>query len=279
MRHGPASGKGFTLLELLVVVAIIAVVGAGVSVFYGKEHTARSKRQMTLHEMGQIRQAFRQFYADNEALLLRELTTPEGATLPTAAFRNSFDAGPDSGSRLYGALEFFERFGLWPLMQPAVAGLATNDFTVFRSADILTGEGWRGPYLNVPSRTACVPDDADGDGLDELVTAGPADAPVFPQMASRYGGIYRVLYFEHCEDEGDPSEPVYRRLLLVCAEDDLTFDSSAELLPFTGNRRGGGGAGPAPYPLDLATGSAERHDEARGLFFAELLNLDTWRNN
>ena len=259
---------GFTLVELLVVIAIIAVIGTGISAYYGKEHAARAKRQMTLHEMNQIKQAFQQFHGDNETLLLQGLATPDGDTLPTAFFTSSFsvDAGAARDTRLFGSIEFFERFGLWPLMQPSIAGLSTNDFTAFPRPNLLTGEGWQGPYLDAPSRIACIPDAADG-----LVAAAAADFPVFPQMANRYNGIYRVIYYEHCEDDSDTAEPIYRRLLLVCSES-VDFDTFSELLQFTGNRRSGVSA----YPLDPASGTIAAYDESRGLYFAELLNMDAW---
>ena len=59
--------KGFTLIELLVTVAIIAVIGAGVAVYYGRDLVDNARREMTLHEMGQIRDAFQRFYSDNAA--------------------------------------------------------------------------------------------------------------------------------------------------------------------------------------------------------------------
>lgn len=267
--------KGFTLVELLVVVAIIAIIGTGISVTYGKEHAERAKRQMTIHEMGQIKKAFQQFYADNEIQIFQGLNLPDSETekFPTVQFANELTEGIASNEmRLYGALEFFERLGLWPLMQPAIAGIETNKFVVFQKPDILTGEGWQGPYMDVPSRVAC---GRNGDGDLVMLSADPAvAAPHYPQMANRYKGIYRVLYFEHCVDDSDDSEPVYRRLLLICAENETAYDSSAELLPLTGNRRGGN-SGDA-YPLDLDTGSVERYDADTGLFITELLNLDKW---
>ena len=138
MRYFPASSKGFTLVELLVVVAIIAVIGTGISVFYGKEHSERAKRHMTIHEMGQIKKAFQQFYADNETQLFRDLALAKDTEdLPTATFIDSaLVALPEK--RLYATLEFFEQFGLWPLMQPAIAGVTTNDFIAFQKPDILT---------------------------------------------------------------------------------------------------------------------------------------------
>ena len=274
----PRPRRGFTLVELLVVIAIVAVVGAGVAVTYGRDVVVQARRQMTLAEMGRIRDAFARFHADNAPRLLAGLHAPDDAeAFPSAAFRATFREPPAEGDRTYGMVEFFERYGLWPLLQPSVAEdgerLEDADFVVFGDPDPLTGEGWQGPYADAPSRVACVADGAYG----TLVPAGenPSD-PVFPQIATRWDGFYRVLYLEHCEEETDLTQPVYRRLFLVCAENPEDWDDfdDEELGALTGNRRLGDGSG----PLDLATGALRQRDESRGLTFIELLNLDIWRN-
>ena len=138
--------KGFTLIELLVVVAIIAVIGAGVAVMYGREVVDDAKKQMTLHEMGQIRDAFQRFWADNAAQMMDGLTVPGSATpMPTADFAfiagdtQTFNASmpADDPQRLYGALEFFERYGLWMLFQKSVGDLSagTRENQIFLSAN------------------------------------------------------------------------------------------------------------------------------------------------
>ena len=277
----PRPRRGFTLVELLVVIAIVAVVGAGVAVTYGRNVVVQARRQTTLHEMGQLRDAFARFHADNAPRLLAGLHAPNDNSeiFPSADFLATFTGGdrPAEGDRTYGMVEFFERYGLWPLLQPSVAEdgerLEDADFVVFGDPDPLTGEGWQGPYADAPSRVACVADGAYG----TLVPAGenPSD-PVFPQIATRWDGFYRVLYLEHCEEETDLTQPVYRRLFLVCAENPEDWDDfdDEELGALTGNRRLGDGSG----PLDLATGALRQRDESRGLTFIELLNLDIWRN-
>ena len=270
--------RGFTLVELLVVIAIVAVVGAGVAVTYGRNVVVQARRQTTLHEMGQLRDAFARFHADNAPRLLTGLHAPNANEIfPSSDFRSTFNGDrPAEDDRTYGMIEFFERYGLWPLLQPSVSEdgdrLEDDEFVVFGAPDPLTGEGWQGPYADAPSRVACVADDAYG----TLVPAGenPSD-PVFPQIATRWDGFYRVLYLEHCEDESDLTQPIYRRLFLVCAENPEDWDEfTDELGALTGNRRLGTDSG----PLDLATGALRQRDESRGLTFIELLNLDIWRN-
>ena len=275
------SRRGFTLVELLVVIAIVAVVGAGVAVTYGRDVVENARRRLTLHEMGQIRDAFARFHADNAPRLLAGLHAPNDAEIfPSADFLATFTGGdrPAEDDRTYGMVEFFERYGLWPLLQPSVSEddtrLEDTDFVVFGAPSPLTGEGWQGPYADAPSRVACVADGAYG----ALTPAedGATD-PLFPQIATRYGAnaFYRVLYLEHCEDEADLTQPVYRRLFLVCAERPEEWDEfdAAELGALTGNRRLGTDSG----PLDLATGALRQRDATRGLTFVELLNLDIWR--
>ena len=273
--------RGFTLVELLVVIAIVAVVGAGVAVTYGRDVVDNARRRMTLHEMGRIRDAFARFHADNAPRLLAGLHAPDDSeAFPSDAFRGTFHGGdrPTEGDRTYGMIEFFERYGLWPLLQPSVSEdgdrLENADFIVFEGPSALTGEGWQGPYADAPGRVACVADGAYG-------TLTPAEEgetdPLFPQIATRYGanGFYRVLYLEHCEDEADLTQPIYRRLFLVCADHPEDWDAftADELGALTGNRRYGADSG----PLDLATGALRQRDAARGLTFVELLNLDIWR--
>ena len=304
--------KGFTLIELLVTVSIVAVVGAGVAVYYGREVVDNARRQMTLHEMDEIRVSFIRFYSDNASQLMDGLTVADSATeLPADFASSSRFVASDSQTyrtptesdpqRLYGMLEFFERYGLWPLLQKSVGDIASGVRKVqvfhavsdggkyeFKSSFAMTGEGWRGPYLSSPSRIDCVPNSSDGYLLEAVVPNGaerirlgdgaaiPDSAVRFPQPATRYddnnGGFYRVVYFEHCPDES-AGRPVYRRLLLMAAEKPLDYDTEAEIARFRGNRRYDGSD--AAPPIDLATGAVTTYDAAHGVFFLELLNFDT----
>ncbi len=302
--------KAFTLIELLVVVAIVAVIGAGVAVMYGREVVDDAKKQMTIHEMGQIRDAFNRFWVDNSAQMMGGMTT--AGTSPTdlpSAFE--FAAGdsqtytaptPSEPQRLYGVMQFFERYGLWPLMQKAVFG---KDSTIrhqifqisaegnrryeFMPPSPITGNGWRGPYLNSVSASECVLNStASGGNIVEAVlnssgiTSGAAVADTevrFPQPATKYdnranGGIYRVFCYEHCANEYE-GQPIYRRLILMAAMDPLKYDTWDEIKVFAGNRRYSSASG---APLNLETGAIDAYDETHGVFFMELLNFDTvWR--
>ena len=116
--------RGFTLVELLVVITILAVVGAGVAVTYGRSVVVQARRQTTLHEMGQLRDAFARFHADNAPRLLAGLHAPNDSEIfPSGDFLGTFRSGdrPAEDDRTYGMLEFFERYGLWPLLQPSVS--------------------------------------------------------------------------------------------------------------------------------------------------------------
>jgi prepilin-type N-terminal cleavage/methylation domain-containing protein len=298
--------KGFTLIELLVVVAIIAVIGAGVAVTYGRTLVDDAKKQMTLHEMGQIRDAFQRFWADNASQMMDGLTVPgSAAPMPTADFAfiagdtQTFNASlsADDPQRLYGALEFLERYGLWMLFQKSVGDLSsgTRENQIFLSTDEaskyefhspspLTGNGWRGPYISTAQRVDCVAA-ASGGGVPEAVlqkkravsSAAVADGELrFPQPKTKYddgnGGFYRVVYIEHCAEER-AGQPIFRRLLLIAAQDPRLFDEEAEIARFRGNRRYSGAD--AATPIDTATGAVTTYDETRGVFFLELLNFDT----
>ncbi len=283
----PSSGRaGFTLIELLVVVAIVAVVGAGVAVTYGHDLVTRARRQVTVREMGGIRDAFARFYADCQPRLLAGLHAPKDSEIfPSGDFLGTFRSGdtPTTGDRTYGMVEFYERYGLWPLLQPSVSEddtrLEDADFVVFGGFDPVTGEGWQGPYLSAGTVAAQTGD-----------FYGESSGVVLPQPATRHEGLYRVVYYEHCNDADDLAEPVYRRLFLVCAEEPAkwqTFtvegsgDERTGLGLLTGNRRMGernSGDARYGYPLNLTTGALERtYDPSTGLYVVELLNLDLWR--
>lgn len=304
--------RAFTLIELLTTVAIVAVVSAGVAVYYGREVVDSARRQMTLHEMEEIREAFLRFYSDNAGQLMDGLTVADSATdLPEDFASSSRFVAPDSQTyrppaaddpqRLYGMFEFFERYGLWPLFQKSVGDLAGGARQVqvfkasyeggkyeFKSQSAMAGEGWRGPYLTASARVDCVPNAADGYLLEAVVRNGterirlgdgasmPDSTVRFPQPATKYddgnGGFYRVVYFEHCPDES-AGRPVYRRLLLMAAERPLDCDTEAEIARFRGNRRYSGSD--AAPPVDAATGAVAPYDAAHGVFFQELLNFDT----
>ncbi len=304
--------KGFTLIELLIVVAIIAIVGANVAVTYGRQVVDDARRQMTIHEMGQIRDAFRRFWTDNYPQMLGGMTTVYyGDLLPNSDFEfAALDAQtysrsrPSGGQRLYGVLQFFERYGLWPLFQRAVYresdGARIQVFSAaegdrryeFVGPSSMSGGGWKGPYLGAESIVECVLNAAGGNVVEPVAADSSSgkkgmvsgrtisDADVrLPQPRTRYDdgvgdGIYRVFYFEHCDSEY-AGQPIYRRLVLMAAMDPASFDTWDEIRVFAGNRRWSGADG---APLDASSGAISEFDAERGVFFMELLNLDTvWK--
>jgi len=304
--------KGFTLIELLVVVAIIAVIGAGVAVTYGRQVVDEARQQMTIHEMGQIRDAFQRFYADNSDQLLNGLTVADSATvLPTADF--AFLAASDNQTykgysstrpqRIYGMFEFFERYGLWPLFQKSVGDLAGGarevqifDTTIdagkyeFADPSPAAGTGWHGPYLSSSERVDCVPHATDTYILEATIynknesqykrlsdDSVVSDGEVrFPQPATKYndsdGGFYRIVYFEHCPYES-AGQPIYRRLLLIASEQPSNLNTEQSIARFRGNRRYSGSD--AVLPIEVTTGAVKSYDSSTGVFFMELLNFDT----
>lgn len=263
-RHG-----AFTLVELLVVLAIIAVVGSGIAVTYGRKNVEEAKARMTLHEMGEIKKAFLNFENDNYRRLRRPLEDHLGNALPHPAYAASFAAGHVADSQLEARMQLYETYGLWFLMLPKVYNVGADaqdadgqGFPDFGAYDGLAGEGWNGPYLDVTSRSAWT-----------------YDGVAFPQIADKYDGravvdgnptdVYRLLYFEHSEAPGDAAFPVYRRLLLVAPRDNAGFDTHAELLAETGGSLRGGGRG----RLNLQSGAFE-NNESSPYFVLELINLD-----
>jgi len=266
--------RAFTLLELLVVLAILAVVSTGIAVTYGRKNIDESKDKMALHEMHEIKKAFLQFESDNYRRLREDLVDHTGTDLPTAEFESQFETFHIDDDRLEGRMEFYETYGLWFLILPKIsdADLPENRldsdidsrFPVFENYNGITGEGWNGPYLDVPIREAWTLDDVE-----------------FPQIADKHGGIvdtddnplgvYRMLYYEHREILDGTRDLIYRRLLLIAPRgnterDELTSD---ELLLETGNLRGGLDQG----RLDLDTGAFINEDDSP-FFILELLNMD-----
>lgn len=304
--------KAFTLIELLVVVAIIAVIGAGVAVMYGREVVDDARKQMTIHEMGQIRDAFNRFWADNSTQMMGGMTVANYNTLLPDASTFEFAASDDKtysssksaeSQRLYGVLQSFERHGLWPLLQKSVhrkdddtqiqifySSLDNRKYE-FKVPSPVTGEGWRGPYLNSVSCQECVLNGnlvevvaANGNSAESRIgiTSGRTIDKTevrFPQPKTKYddggnGGIYRIVYYEHCATK-ETGMPIYRRLLLMAAMEPLQYDTWDEIKVFAGNRRYSSANG---MPLNLETGAIDAYDAKRGVFFMELLNFDTvWR--
>lgn len=281
-QNRPTFSRAFTLLELLVVLAILAVIATGIATTYGRKNIDESKDKMSLHEMREIKTAFLQFEIDNCQRLRQEFADHTGTELPTAAFEGGFESGHVDNDDLEGLMEFYETYGLWFLLQqkiskvPAAALDLDGDyaFPIFADYDGLSSEGWNGPYIDAILREAWT---FSGPGL-------PADGLHFPQIANKHGGVtitdanlvkplgvYRLLYYEHCEDVADVTETIYRRLLLVAPRGDVDWDelTDDELLLETGNLRGGSDEG----RLNRSTGSFTNTDNDP-FFILELKNLD-----
>jgi len=275
--------RAFTLLELLVVLAILAVIATGIAGTYGRKNIDEAKDKMTLHEMREIKKAFLQFESENYRRLREEFVDHEGATLPSASFENTFTNDHIDDELVERQMEFYETYGLWFLMLPSISGIDENtddsdeadEFPVFKEYQALTCEGWKGPYLDATIR--------------EAWNLGTSANPIyFPQVANKYGGlndidgnalgVYRLLYYEHCEDIADVNETIFRRLLLVAPRgnsdwDELTDD---ELLLESGNLRGGNGrtdGRPEEGRLNLDTRAFSNADDDP-FFILELKNMD-----
>ncbi len=279
---GLPSKRAFTLLELLVVLAILVVIATSIAGTYGRKNIEEAKYKMTLHEMQEIKKAFLRFESDNFRRLKEGFVDHEGNALPSSDFTNTFTAGHIDDEQVEMLMEFYETYGLWFLMVPSISGIVENtvdsddsdEFLAFKDYQALLCEGWEGPYLEAPIREA----------WEYGVNS-------FPQIGDKYGGatveetnlvkplgVYRLLYYEHCEDLSDLTETIYRRLLLVAPRGNTEWDelTSDELLLETGNLRGGAGrldGKPEEGRMNLNTRSFSNVDDSE-FFILELKNMD-----
>lgn len=113
--------SGFTVLELLVVVAILAIVAGGVIAAFGPDFVDEQEHTATLFEMTQIRDAILQFKQDNPTHLL------------------------DSTTRCAPADAAFLIEDQYSLTPSASACTLDTAHTIWDSNYRL---GWRGPYLS-----------------------------------------------------------------------------------------------------------------------------------
>ncbi|NOG58896.1 MAG: type II secretion system protein [Proteobacteria bacterium] len=79
MRHTILQ-SGFTLLELIVVILIIATIALGIFSIYGPEFISEQEETLSLFEMKQISNAIRAFEKDNPNFNLSQRCTPADAT-------------------------------------------------------------------------------------------------------------------------------------------------------------------------------------------------------
>ncbi len=151
--------KSFTLVELIVVIAIIAVVGSGVAVSYiGLEQ--EKKDEMTLYEMNEIKKAFTRFYDDNYLKLNKPLEKHNGTT--------------ETDKMVY-----FETYGLWALLKKKIEITGSPDME-FPEYDSLKENGWNGPYLENMNLYS-----------GKSITVGGYE---FPQINDKYADYYRIVH-------------------------------------------------------------------------------------
>ena len=136
--------RGFTILELLVVVAIVATLAGGIFLSVG-DTQRNAERSVTQRELISLRRALLAFEADTGYLPNRRFLDPmDGDTLVRT---------PD--------LDSFPRFTAWYTHPANLTPLFLREFhypeqNVEEEEPVLslpefdpdTGRGWRGPYLN-----------------------------------------------------------------------------------------------------------------------------------
>ena len=147
-----ASESGFTLVELVLVVVIIAVAASFlVPILGGVE--SRSVSEVTVYEMGRVRQAFAKL--DSDCLL--------------------------SDSQLSDIAEY----GLWPLFRKEHPADSAKNLLEF---DPDGNRGWRGPYAREEGEVEI---DSGSDGQSAPSPSG--SGVVVPVLRDPYSGYYRVL--------------------------------------------------------------------------------------
>jgi len=241
--------SNFTLVELIVVIAIIAVVGAGISVLYTATIAKTARDQMTLYEMHQIKKAFSRFHTENYLALHKPLNNHLGGIIPDK-------------------MVYFAKYGLWFLLQNSIDISGHPDRMKFENYEPIKGMGWSGPYIDHGS-SAMKYDDGEMKWLPK--TALVIDTVNFPQVFDLSEKFYQVLFLDYIYNSRQ-----YRRLLLVCSRtksliatggdeilnnDDLDFDDNGTFNDSDFLRL-----------IDVNTGSV--NIECDGRYWVELLNED-----
>jgi prepilin-type N-terminal cleavage/methylation domain-containing protein len=152
-ENGVAGPDGFTLVELVLVIAIVAVIASFVIPILGGV-SSKARSDVTTYETRRVRDAFAKLDAD---CLLTD-----------------------------SSLEDAAEYGLWALSRRAHPADSAKDMDEF---DPDGERGWRGPYA-VEEDVVSI--DPTLDGQPE-VAPGSASAVAVPVFRDPYAGYYRIL--------------------------------------------------------------------------------------
>jgi prepilin-type N-terminal cleavage/methylation domain-containing protein len=166
------SGSGFTVLELLVVVALLAIVAGSVVASYGNlEVDARSR--IGANEMLALKQALLQFRADTGAFPGQGEFALEGDGVGRVSFAHLPFGGSASEKRaIFASPASF----LQLLLEPK-----DGNGQPVRSFDPITRRGWRGPYIG-RNDTGLVSLRGFDPGSDDPEDWSPEEPPLLGQV-------------------------------------------------------------------------------------------------
>lgn len=141
--HGkPSSQGGFTLLELLIVVAIMMLVAGG-AIFVYDDLQRRAELDMARRQMATLRDALLRFRTDMGYFPGEGTYAPANLNLTSHHFVDGESANNNPPST--AALQRWAKhpMNFWMLFEQPVPSTTGQNFNFNRS----TGRGWRGPYL------------------------------------------------------------------------------------------------------------------------------------
>lgn len=222
---------GFTLLEIMTVVVLLATVTGGVLVLFGDVEDDATD-QIALSEIQEIRKALWRFKKDTGWLPKQgpfDLETQPGGAVPLSNLPGYVPAGQE-------AAWFQTPANFWQLYENPLAGTG-HPLEQFNPN---TGRGWRGPYLTRTGEGLVdVGDNLQTDGSGNPTTGtvlSQVHAVADPFVAQPINGSYLVWRTE----PGDPPLSRWGRPYLLF---DLDDTSVARLVSMGRNRTYEGGAG------------------------------------